>query len=407
MAIMVRKLLVLTLALLAGLPGVAPAAEPAGASPKDLLEARGAAVRTRNRDAFLDSVESGDPAFADAQAAWFDRLAAVPLADYRLELGEGRLTRERDRKRYGVAAFVAPVEESMRFEGYGDPVSDLLFLTFVRSRGRWRIASDTAVADLGLESIRHPWDFGPVAVHRSEHFLLMLHPDEEPHADELLAQAEQALPEVGKLWLRPWDMHVPVEVPSSAEELQGYLGGGLDVSKFVAFALSSYDPDNDWAWDGSRVVLNRGNFLAQPAAVRRAILVHELLHVAAEGATGPYAETFVEEGVADLAAGSTGGPQLDKQIRTGVFNRQLPEDHEFVSGTSEEIQAAYQKAASAFAFMRSRFGVDGVNRFFEAYGSTKVVAGSARYHLDQVFRRTLGLGSEEFQAQWAQSLAPL
>ncbi|MGH2721200.1 MAG: hypothetical protein ACRDJO_06300 [Actinomycetota bacterium] len=396
---MVRRLLLVVVLLL----GFAPESSPI----QELLDDRAEAVRSRDRQAFLATVDTTDKAFADAQAAWFDRLAPVPLADYRLTLDEGDLTRERDRERWGSTALVAPVEETLQFEGYGDPVGDVLFLTFVRSRGRWRVASDTGVADLGLSSTRHPWDFGRVSVRRSEHFLLLFHPDDEGRANELLAQAEQALPQVGTVWLRPWDMHIPVQVPSSPEELEGYLGGSLDVSKFVAFALTSYDPDDDWSWDGSRVVLNPANFLGQPPAVRRSILVHELMHVAAEGATGPYAVVFVEEGIAELAAGDSATAQLDRQVRAGVFNRRLPDNHEFVAGTQEEVQVAYQKAGSALAFMRDRYGIDGVNRFFEAYRSTKVVGGSARYHLDQAFRRTLGVGMDEFQAQWAQSLAPV
>jgi hypothetical protein len=402
---MVRRLLLLALALLLGFPTVAPAAE--NPPVQELLDDRAEAVRSGDREAFLATVDASDKAFADDQTAWFDRLASVPLADYRLTLDEGELTRDRDRARWGSTTLVAPVEETVQFEGYGDPVAGVLFLTFVRTRGRWRIASDTGVADLGLESARQPWDYGPVSVRRSEHFLLLYHPDDETHADELLAQAEQALPEVGKVWLRPWDMRIPVQVPSSPEEVEGYLGGGLDVSKFVAFALSSYDPDDEWKWDGSRVVLNPGNFLGQPPAVRRSILAHELIHVAAEGATAPYSLVFVEEGIAELAAGQPATPQLDRQVRTGVFNRRLPENQEFVAGTQEEIQVAYQKSASAFAFMRDRYGIDGVNRLFDAYRSTKVVAGSARYHLDGAFRRTLGLGFDEFQAQWAQTLAPV
>ena len=395
----------MALALVLGSPAVAPAAE--NPPVQELLDDRAEAVRSHDREAFLATVDPADKAFADAQAAWFDRLAPVPLADYRLALEDGDLTRERDRRQWGSTALVAPVEETMQFEGYGDPVGNVLFLTFVRARGRWRIASDTGVADLGLETTRHPWDFGPVSVRRSEHFLLLFHPDDEGHAEELLGQAEQALPEVGKVWLRPWDMRIPVQVPSSPEELEGYLGGGLDVSKFVAFALTSYDPDDEWRWDGSRVVLNPANFLGQPPAVRRAILVHELMHVAAEGATGPYAVVFVEEGIAELAAGDPVTPQLDRQVRAGSFNRRLPENHEFVAGTQEEVQVAYQKAGSALAFMRDRYGIDGVNRLFDAYRSPKVVAGSARYHLDKAFRRALGVGFDEFQAQWAQSLAPV
>lgn len=97
---------------------------------------------------------------------------------------------------------------------------------------------------------------------------------------------------------------------------------------------------------------------------------------------------------------------LDRQIRAGRFSRRLPEDVEFVSGTPEEIQTSYEKASSALAFMRSRFGVDGVERFYRAYGSAKVAPGTARYHVDQAFRAALGLTLDDFEQQWAQRVAP-
>ncbi|HEY8200367.1 MAG TPA: hypothetical protein VII47_03345 [Actinomycetota bacterium] len=393
-------------------PGPRPSAFPAGSQARqlqDVLDARAAAVRTRDRAAFLRTVDPAERPFAEAQAAWFDRLAPVPLAAYDLELSEehAELTRTRDRTRYGIPVVVAPVDERLRFDGYGDlPVTGTLYLTFVRREGRWRVASDTDGEDLGLVGSRHPWDFGDVAVHRSEHFLLLMHPDQERYAASLLAQAEQALPAVGRVWPDPWNAHLPLEVPSSAGELSDYLGGGIDVSKFVAFALSSVDPRNGWRWEGARMVVNSGLFLAQPPAVRTAILAHELTHVATETVRGSFGMTFLDEGIADLAAGKMGGPRLDRQVRTGRFNRRLPEDFEFVSGTPEEIQTSYEKASSALAFMRSRFGIEGVERFFKAYGSAKLAPGTDRYHVDQAFRAALGLTLGDFERQWAQQVAP-
>jgi hypothetical protein len=415
----------LALALVVGLTGMpadaasTPTATPTRSAPsfapgsrarqlQDVLDARAEAVRSRERGAFLQTVDAEEKDFAEAQATWFERMATLPVADYRLELDdEEDLTRSRDGERYGDPVVVAPVTERLRFEGSGDnPLAGTLFLTFVRRGGRWRIASDSGVEDLGLVSTRHPWDFGTVVVRRSEHFLLVLHPDEEPFAEQLLAEAEQAIPDVRRVWLQPWDMRVPIEVPSSGEELEAYLGGGLDVSKFVAFAISSYDPENDWRWDGSRVVLNRANFLVHPSEVRRSILAHELTHVASVGSRGPFDAIFVDEGLADLAAGLAGGPQLDRQIATGTFNRRIPEDFEFVSGTQEEILVAYQKSSSAFAHMRSRYGVEGINRFYQAYGSVKVAPGTDRYHLDRAFRDGLGISLETFEQEWGRSVAP-
>jgi hypothetical protein len=375
-----------------------------------VLDARAGAVRSRDRRAFLSTVDAADPSFADGQAAWFDRLQPVPVEGYelRLLLGDSpELTRTRDRERYGVPVVVAPVEERFRFTGYGDrPIVGVQFLTFVRRQGRWRVASDRGTDDLGLRGSRHLWDHGEVAVHSSEHFLLLVHPEDAPFAGELLAQAEQALPAVGEVWKGAWDMHVPVEVPATAAELDDFLGGGLDVGKFVAFAVSSVDPDNDWRWDGARIIVNRTNLLLHPASFRRAVLAHELLHVATQPERGAFQATFVEEGLADLAAGLVGGPALDRQVHEGRFNRRLPEEHEFVSGTPEDIQAAYQKASSALAFMRDRYGIDAVNRFYRSYAGARVEPGTARYLVERAAAEALGTTLAAFEAEWAGHIAP-
>jgi hypothetical protein len=57
--------------------------------------------------------------------------------------------------------------------------------------------------------------------------------------------------------------------------------------------------------------------------------------------------------------------------------------------------------------MRSRFGIEGVNRFYRAYGSPRAAPGTSRYHVDQAFRSALGLPLEDFERQWAQQIAPV
>lgn len=406
-----RRLLPLLLALALAAPAAgSESRRPAEAiAPiRDLLARRAAAVARRDLPAFMESVDPAQPAFREAQARRFTWMGALSLNDYSLELDpeDGELTRRQDRERYGVPVVVAPVEERYRIEGYGDdPVLSTAFLTFVLRDGRWRIAADADVEDLGLTSSRELWDFGSVQVARSEHFMVLAHPDEARFAPEILRLAEEALPGVDEIWRRPWSKRVPILVPSSREELEELLDTPLDVSKFVAFALFSIDRDEGVRWQGSRIILNRANFLARTAATRRVILVHELVHVATTEARGAFTAGFVEEGLAELAGAGTGGTGLlDAQVRRGRFDAMLPEDLDFSSGSQAEIVLAYQEAASAIGYMRDRFGLEGVAGFYEAYGSARIEPGTVRYHLDRSFRQALGISLEQFEREWASNV---
>lgn len=408
------KRTIVALSLLAG--AVVAASRFAGAEPIPealgaLLEGRAAAVRAHDKDAFLDTIDQAATGFREAQANWFDRVVALPLSDYSMKPTldeEGEFTRKRDVDRYGAPTVVSGVEERYRIEGYDErPTLNLLVYSFVRRGPRWLVASDSDLDDLGLFSARQPWDFGPVEIKKSDHFLLVVHPEEARFAPELLRLAEDALADVDRAWLRPWSRRVPIFVPSTKRELERLLGATFDVGNFVAFAVSSADTSEGFEIVGSRIILNRTNFLRHSPSGRRAILAHELLHVATRGAAGPFISAWVEEGLAQLTE-SAGRPDtrfFRERVRAGKFDRRVPEDLEFLSGSGDDIFATYQEALSAMAYLVQRFGLERVGRFYEGYGSARVEPGTPRYHADRAMREVLGISFADLERDWAASVA--
>jgi hypothetical protein len=139
------------------------------------------------------------------------------------------------------------------------------------------------------------------------------------------------------------------------------------------------------------------------------VLAHELLHIATRYSSGPFVPVFIEEGLADYI-GNDGSAEalsfLASEVSGGIFDRALPRDFEFTTGTGTDIFRSYQESHSAVRFFLLRWGLKRFTRFYRELGSREVRAGTARYHLSDALEKVLGLGYERFQKLWADSLSP-
>lgn len=371
-----------------------------------LLDVRSAAVRARDKGAFLTTVDPRAADFSAAQQLWFDRAAVVPLQSYalRLDLDEApEFTRKRDLQKHGSQALVALVEERFQIQGFDDhPSLNTLFFTFTRDGNRWVISSDSDLEDLGLFSSRQPWDFGPVNLETSEHFMLITHPADSGSASTLLARAEAALPGVERSWTTPWPKRVILFVPGSQRELEKILDATFDVSNFVAVAVSTLDLDEGWH-PVTRVIVNPTNFLKRTPEAQTTILTHELVHVATRPASGPFLTSLVEEGIAQLAESDrteTAFLTTRSPLRSN-FDGSLPEDSDFFTGGGASIRRSYAEALSAISYIFDRYGLEKLGAFYKALGAARIEPGTTRYHLDRSLRSTLGVSLVDFERQWA------
>lgn len=375
-----------------------------------MLDVRSKSIAQGDRPSFMDTVLDADKGFAEAQGQLFDRLRTLAIEGYRLVLtfdDVPEFTRQKDRELFKGEVIVAGVEERFRLKGIDieERINDIIY-TLVKTDGKWRIASDTAVEDLGLYSSRNLWELGPVIVRESQHFALFHHPQEAELADGFLATAEQALAVANKVWLRAWHQKVPIVVPSDKRELERFLGASFDVSNFVAFAGCSLEREDDDRWDelAPVMILNKENMLRHSQASRLQIFAHELVHVATCDADGPYIPLFVQEGMAQLTDGGATS-NLNAAVRRGSFDRKLPEDWEFYSDVGSRIGNAYDESTSSFRFMRDRFGIERVDVFYETMGKARLEPGTSAYHLRRSMREALGIELEQFEAEWAEYAA--
>lgn len=374
-----------------------------------MLDSRGSAVGTRDRNAFLASVDPSSAEFFSAQQSWFDQIGSVPIEGYSLELDVDEapeFTRERDRERRGPSVVVALVEERFRIKGFDEhPAVNSLFYTFVELQDRWVITSDSDLEDIGLFTSRQPWDFGPLSVSTSEHFMIVTHPGDSERASLLLSIAEAALPAVDRAWKSPWTERVVMFVPGDRAELERLLDATFDVANFVAVASSTVDLDLGWH-PITRIVVNPDNFLRRSRAAQTTILIHELVHVATRPSSGPFVSSLVEEGLAQLAEFPEPPTprELARSLNRQEFDGILPDDADFFTGGGPSIRRSYLEALSASAYMVERFGIDGLNRFYSALGSARIEPGTAQHHLGRALETNLGITFADFEYQWAEAV---
>lgn len=343
---------------------------------------------------------------------------SLPKRSYRLTanwLRLGDLADESLARRYpGAESVSAPVtEERFRFRGYSDGESvDDLFLTFVLIDDRWLIAEDTDFDDVGLQTARHLWDFGPVQEQRSNHFLLLRRTCGNSPCDALggawLGLAEEALARVDDAWPVPWRRRLLIEVPADQAELARLIQATFDTENFVAFAYSNIDTTDGFRYTGTFLIVNSEQIVGRAQESLLSIAAHELLHAATRGSSGAFVPTFIEEGLAEYAGhqGSAGALGfLDSEVAAGRFDGELPRDYEFSAGSGTDIFRSYQKAYSAVRFFIRRWGERKFVRFYLRLGRADAAPGTIHHRVDDALRATIGIGLGAFEKQWAVSIA--
>jgi hypothetical protein len=406
----------LTLALVA--TPTAPARASGGrAAIAALLRRRAAAWLGRDARAFMATVSRADVAFRRRERRLFGRADQVAFASYRLvprwDL-RGDLASPRVRARHPDATAVATplTEERYRLKGLDrtEAVEDL-YLTFVREGGRWLVGGDSDLADVGLPSARHLWDFAPVIARSSPHFVLMTHPCGSPAGcvevpQGFLGLLERALGRVDSVWTDPWPHRVLVLVPTTTAELGRIIQATFDLDNFVAFASASVDAERLF-FTGPRVLLNWAAIVGRSQSSVLTILSHELLHVATRPLAGPFVPTFVDEGIAEYV-GYLGDPgalgYFDSLVAAGRLDEDLPRDYQFLTGTQADIYTSYQKAQSVVRFFTARWGRAKLAALYRRLGRVRIAPGTTRYHLDRALSATIGLDAVSFQRAWADSI---
>ena len=372
-----------------------------------LLDERVDAIRSGDRPAFLKTIDpQTTPEFRQAQVNAFDGLSGPSVVNVSLkarinesgDLAEGLGLAER----YGAdSAFLPETRLSYRFEGYDEvPAVDSLWFTYVQRGGQWFVASDADAELIGLRSDRELWDFGPVEVTKSEHFIVLSSgvdggPQVSQRAQTISATAERAFDTFDAQWAQPWSRRIPLVVPASSEQTATLLRSELQVENFVAFVAYTPLRDDGWRISAPRIYAQDVNLSVRSEAGQVSDFVHELTHAATAELSGPNVPTWMQEGLAEWVR--SGRPNVEPPVGAGY---KLPIGTDFSQGDGASIRLAYAKSLSATAYLARTYGSDAPLRLFTAVGEKRTAPGSPSFVVDAAFRDLFGTGLSEFESAW-------
>jgi hypothetical protein len=393
-------LLLLSVLSVVAMPSAAPQPAPQSAAPlaaaQGVLDARVAALNGNDKAGFLATIDPEAPAaFKEAQSRLFDGLRSLPLASYALE---ARTAESGDLSRRGTGTFLPETRQRMRIRDYdATDAVDSLWLTFVQRRDRWYIGADNDLADLGIDTARGLWDFGPVVAQPTEHFLLLSHPDQAGRAQAIGALAEQAAADLSRRWTQPWPGRVPLVLPSSMDELAAIIQSTVDLTKFVAFVSYGAVRDRGHESTAPRIYIQDRNLSTYGRRFQTETLVHELNHAAMAGLSGPFIPAWVHEGVADWVAT---GQRLNER-KPSSDHSHVPRDHSFSTGSQGSIVRSYVLSRSAVSWLAGAKGMAAPGTFIRALGEVRIAPGSVDYQVDAALRRSAGMGVADLESIWA------
>ena len=380
------------------------------AAVRRLLDVRAAAIRDRDRTAWLSTVDPAATAFRSKQAALFDALAAVPLSDwaYRLDASsEAPAGVALDRAR-GPGWWAPAVTLSYRIAGYDDVATrETQQLTFVPRGAGWYIAADDDFAGAGRDTSRGLWDSGPVTVVRGEHSIVLGHPGWRSTMRRVAAGLDAAVPRVNRIWGTDWSGRVVALVPSSQAELSHIVGGHGDYSQIAAVATAELtDANAGYHPVGDRIVINPPTFAKLGSLGRRVVLTHEVTHVATRSASGPAAPAWLVEGFADYVGYQgvqtpygVSAAELRDAVHRGQLPTALPADGDF-DGSNPNLAQVYEQGWLAVSLLADRYGRDGLLRFYRSVGGP----GAPSSALDGAFASLWGSDLAAFTAAWRRDL---
>lgn len=385
-----------------------------------LLDSWAEAVRTDDRAAFAGIVDTGTgPELLEAEVDRARALRSVPLADFGYELGAEPTV--------GV-----PGEVSDRFGG--DPVRSLtallryeiagvdeaptrkpVTLLVVSRDDGWKIASDRPLPDSVSTTWRGPWDHGPLDVTTTATAggtsMILAHPDTADLAADIADELPSAVDAVSKVWGADWPKRSLIWVTSSRDEFTDLVGTAHNGDEIAAVAISdAVDPERDRA-TGQRIVFSpaAGSRLSRQGL--RAVLRHELTHIAARPRTVDGSPLWILEGYADYIGyrSDDGVPVTGADLRRIAPNlaedvvlrgapSQIPTDDDFAD--PDRSRTAYETAWSLAAFLAEEHGRDQLTALYRALAD-----GPAGDDLSHDFAATVGASVDEVVDRWGEWLS--
>lgn len=383
----------------------APEIEEVPAPIVRLLEDYGRAFEAKDR-ALLDGTLS--PLLKVTALRAFDNAKDVPFRSVEVAAEtqySGNLAYRRVRERYpGKEVLTYQVTEASMLDIESVAYEEDGAFTFVRDAPQsgdrydgWRLSSTSDLDVIGFFSPYHLWDTAPVSVLRSEHFVLLTHPEVVEEMRPILDVAERAYAKATDWWPRPVNERYVIIVPTTTEELGKLFHATIDLEKFVAFVAAGSDQAQTWRPTGPRMYIHLSHLRNYDEGGQLEILAHELLHAITRPISGPNIPVWIEEGLANAGGGRGARPSLAGE---GDPPAEFPTDEQFVKGAVRQIMIRYDQAQVAIETLIDTFDQEALARFYERLGSARSVPGTEEYHVRRAVEDALDWTEAEWLAAW-------
>lgn len=360
-----------------------------------LLAQWATALRTNDQQLLDRIVDPGAaPGFRQAQLARAVNLRGVPLQQWDFIVGDGPeiVVPAAQAEALGAAdTWAGQVHLRYAISG-ADPVPgrQSTVVTAARRGDEWRLVSESGRPD--RPSARGPWDFGPLAastvgVDHGRKAVVLGHEAQRAEIDSIATELPGAVRAVTEVWGMDWPGTVLVLITGSQAEFAELAGPG-PLDDVAAVAVS--DPIVAGApITGQRVIFGPGAVTRLGAGASRAVLRHELTHVAARAVTRVTAPLWLTEGFADYV-GYRGRPVAG--VAPGLVREPpagLPADAEFADPA--RAQRAYEISWAVCAFVADSRGEQQLVRLYRRGAGPAVVA--------DPLHDVLGVSAAQFWAQ--------
>lgn len=303
----------------ASLPG-----DGAGVSTTDeqqVLDARAAAIRGGDLDAFLAGIDTSDAELVARQRRYFANLHELPLADLEYVVLKSDWPPGLRDPSWDARVSVPQVRVSTQLRGYDTvPVQRVTGFAFARKGGRTVIVSELTGAGKQFPGSQPaPWDLVRIHVRGDGETLQLYDAGTWRRADAISADLRDGISDVRSAVPFAWDGRAVVYVFSRPVVLNSFEGvPGGNIKHLGAMTFPMYAVPGQPAVAGIRFTLLPSSLRAGPAFLGR-IIRHELTHVAL-GDRDDGAPVWFAEGVAEYM-GAREIPQDQRRIASVAVQR--------------------------------------------------------------------------------------
>ena len=360
------------------------------------LDARAAAIRDGDLDAFLAGLDTTDARLVARQRRYFANLRELPLHDLEYVVLKSDWPTGIRSSSWGATVSVPQVRIATQLAGYDTvPVQRVTGFAFTRKAGRTVIVSELTGAGKPFPGSQPaPWDL--VRIHaRSDGETLQLYDRGTwSRADAVGADLRTGIRDIRGALPFPWDGRAVVYVfsrPVVLDSFEGVPGG--NIKHLGAMTFPMYAVPGQPAVAGVRFTLLPSSLRAGPAFLDR-IIRHELTHVAL-GDRDDGTPVWFAEGVAEYM-GAREIPQDQRRIATVALGRAragvdaMPASRGF---NGDDQAWHYALAWMACDYIATSQGESRLWELMDALHNGG--AGTTDAHQDAVLEKVLGLNSHQ------------